>query len=39
VAVDERIEELGLVLPNPPEPIASYVTFARTANVLYTSGQ
>jgi enamine deaminase RidA (YjgF/YER057c/UK114 family) len=38
VSAEERIEELGLELPSPPEPIASYVTFARTGNVVYTSG-
>jgi enamine deaminase RidA (YjgF/YER057c/UK114 family) len=38
VSADERIEELGLVLPSPPEPIASYVTFVRTGSVVYTSG-
>ena len=38
MSAESRIEELGLVLPTPPEPIASYVTFARTANLAYTSG-
>ena len=38
MSAEERIEELGLELPSPPEPIASYVTFARTGNVVYTSG-
>ncbi len=38
MSADERVEELGLVLPSPPEPIASYVTFARTTSLAYTSG-
>lgn len=38
MSADERIQELGLVLPSPPEPIASYVTFTETGNVVYTSG-
>ncbi len=38
MSVEERIEELGLELPLPPQPVASYVTFARTGNVVYTSG-
>ena len=38
MSAEERIEELGLELPSPPEPIASYVTFVRTGNVVYTSG-
>ena len=33
-----RLRELGLVLPSPAEPIASYVTFVRTGNLAYTSG-
>ena len=35
MSAEECIEELGLELPSPPEPIASYVTFARTGNVVY----
>lgn len=35
---DERVESLGLVLPTPPDPIASYVTLARTGKIAYTSG-
>ena len=38
MSVEDRFEELGLVLPTPPEPIASYVTFTRTSNLAYTSG-
>lgn len=33
-----RIAELGLTLPEPPTPVASYVTFARTGNTVHTSG-
>ena len=38
MSADERIQELGLTMPSPPEPIASYVTFARSGNLVYTSG-
>jgi enamine deaminase RidA (YjgF/YER057c/UK114 family) len=38
VSAEKRIQELGLTLPSPPEPIASYVTFARSGNLVYTSG-
>ena len=35
----ERIHELGLVLPEPPKPVATYVPFIFTGNLLRTSGQ
>ncbi len=35
---EARLEQLGLELPAPTEPIASYVTFVRTGNLAYTSG-
>ena len=38
MSAEQRLSELGLELPSPPEPIASYVTFARTGNLGYTSG-
>ncbi len=38
MSAEARLKELGLVLPSPPEPIASYVTFVRTGNLAYTSG-
>ena len=38
MSVDDRIEELGLVLPDSPEPIASNVTLVRTGDLAYTSG-
>jgi enamine deaminase RidA (YjgF/YER057c/UK114 family) len=34
----ERLVELGLTLPSPPSPVASYVTFCQTGNLAYTSG-
>ena len=38
MSAESRLAELGLVLPDTPEPVASYVTFARTGNIVYTSG-
>jgi enamine deaminase RidA (YjgF/YER057c/UK114 family) len=38
MSAEARLSELGLVLPSPPEPIASYVTFVRTGSLGYTSG-
>ncbi|XVQ10874.1 RidA family protein [Spirillospora sp. CA-255316] len=36
---EERISELGLELPEPVAPVASYVPTRRTGNLVYTSGQ
>lgn len=38
MSAEERVRQLGLQLPPPPAPAASYVTFARVGNVAYTSG-
>lgn len=35
---EARLTELGIELPPPPRPLASYVTVVRTGNLLYTSG-
>jgi enamine deaminase RidA (YjgF/YER057c/UK114 family) len=37
--VTGRLEELGITLPNPVAPIANYVGFVRTGNLLFLSGQ
>lgn len=36
--VDERIKSLGLEIPTLPAPIASYINFRRSGNLLYLSG-
>ncbi|WP_043629908.1 RidA family protein [Nonomuraea candida] len=36
---EQRIEELGLTLPQVPAPVAAYVPAVRTGNLVYTSGQ
>ena len=38
-SVDAKLEEMGIVLPSPPTPIANYVGFVRTGNLLFLSGQ
>ena len=38
MSAEARLQELGLELPEPPDPVASYVTFVRTGNLVYTSG-
>ena len=35
----ERLAELGLQLPVPPEPLAAYVRAVRTGSLVFTSGQ
>jgi len=37
--IDARLEELGIRLPAPPAPVASYVPFVRTGSLLFVSGQ
>jgi enamine deaminase RidA (YjgF/YER057c/UK114 family) len=34
-----RLEKLGIALPHPVVPIANYVGFVRTGNLLFLSGQ
>ena len=34
-----RLKELGIVLPPPPAPVANYVPFVITGNLLAISGQ
>ena len=37
--VKERLETLGLVLPKAASPVANYVPFIRTGNLVIISGQ
>jgi enamine deaminase RidA (YjgF/YER057c/UK114 family) len=36
---EERVEELGLSIPEVPKPVAAYVPAVRTGQYIYTSGQ
>ena len=38
-AIDERLRMLGIVLPAVPTPVANYVPFVITGNLLFLSGQ
>lgn len=38
MAAEHKLVELGLVLPEAPSPMASYVTFVQTGSLAYTSG-
>lgn len=35
---EENIKELGLVLPKPPKPVATYVLAVRAGDLLFLSG-
>ncbi len=39
MSIEQRLAELGLVLPEVPTPMFSYVPAVRTGNLLYVSGQ
>lgn len=38
-AVEQKLTELGIALPTPAAPVANYVGFVRTGNLLVISGQ
>jgi len=38
-AVEKKLSDLGIVLPEPTTPSANYVPFVRTGNLLMVSGQ
>jgi enamine deaminase RidA (YjgF/YER057c/UK114 family) len=37
--VEQRLAALGIVLPQPVAPVANYVPFVRTGNLVHISGQ
>ena len=37
-SAEQRLEELGIMLPAPPEPFGAYVEVVRTGNLLFLSG-
>jgi enamine deaminase RidA (YjgF/YER057c/UK114 family) len=37
--IDRRLAELGIVLPVPAKPVANYVGWVKTGNLVFTSGQ
>jgi enamine deaminase RidA (YjgF/YER057c/UK114 family) len=39
MTVSDRLHALGVSIPDPPPPLASYVPAVRTGNLVYTSGQ
>jgi len=39
VSAEARLAELGIALPEPPAPVASYVQATRTGSLIFVSGQ
>jgi enamine deaminase RidA (YjgF/YER057c/UK114 family) len=39
MSVEARLKELKITLPNPPAPVASYVPYVVSGNLVYISGQ
>jgi enamine deaminase RidA (YjgF/YER057c/UK114 family) len=37
--IDKRLQELGIAIPEPAAPVANYVGWVRTGNLVFTSGQ
>ncbi len=37
--IDTRLKELGIALPEPVSPVANYVPFVVTGNLVFLSGQ
>ena len=38
-SIDAKLKELGITLPDSPAPMANYVPYVITGNLLYLSGQ
>ena len=38
-AIEARLAEMGIVLTEPPRPVASYVGFVRQGDLVFVSGQ
>lgn len=37
--IEDRLRELGIELPDPPTPMANYVPYTISGNLLFVSGQ
>jgi len=37
--IDKRLAELGITVPTPAKPVANYVGWVRTGNLVFTAGQ
>jgi lipopolysaccharide/colanic/teichoic acid biosynthesis glycosyltransferase len=39
MSINKRLENLGIILPEPIAPIANYVPFVQSGNQIFISGQ
>jgi enamine deaminase RidA (YjgF/YER057c/UK114 family) len=39
MSIADRLRELNITLPQPPQPVAAYIPAVRTGNLLFISGQ
>ncbi|MGE5674947.1 MAG: RidA family protein [Mycobacterium leprae] len=39
MSVEARLKELGITVPEAPKPVAAYVPFVRSGDLVFTSGQ
>ena len=39
MTIEEKLRQMGLQLPDPPKPVASYVPYVQTGNLVFVSGQ
>jgi len=39
MGAEQRLRDLGIELPEPPEPVASYVPWVTAGNLIFVSGQ
>ncbi len=39
MTINQKLEELGIILPAPIAPVANYVPFVKTGNQIFISGQ
>jgi enamine deaminase RidA (YjgF/YER057c/UK114 family) len=39
MSAEDRLKQLGLVLPQVPSPVANYVSYRIAGNILYLAGQ
>ena len=37
--IEEKLEQLGITLPEPPTPAGAYIPVVKTGNLLFISGQ
>ncbi len=39
IDAEEKLKELGIILPQPPSPVANYVNAVRTGNLIFLAGK